>query len=106
MLREFEIICPECEGWIVIDLETGEVLRHGKKKESRQKKKKVDPKKFDEAMDRLKKRETGGDETFSDAVRQVENQKQKLENAFEEAKKRAKENPDDRPTNPFDDLFA
>lgn len=104
MLREFEINCPECRGWILIDLETGEILRHGKQKESR--KKKVDPKKFDQAMDRLKQRAESGDETFSDAVRGVERQKKKLNEAFEEAKQRARENPDDRPTNPFDDLFA
>lgn len=104
MLREFEITCPECDGWILIDLETGELLRHGKKDESR-KKKKVDPKKFKEAMDRMKDRESKGDETFSDAVRSVEDSKKKLEDAFEEAKRKAKENPDDRPTNPFDNLF-
>lgn len=107
MLREFEINCPGCEGWIIIDLDTGEVLRHGKKKESRrQKDKKVDPKKFQQAMDRLKKREESGDDTFDDAVRSVEKQKKKLEDAFDEARKRASENPDDRPLNPLDDLFA
>ncbi len=106
MLREFEITCPGCQGWIIIDLETGEVLRHGKKKESRKKKEKVDPKKFQEAMDKLKKREDSGDETFADAVRSVEETKRKLEDAFEQAKKRAAENPDERPPNPLDDLFA
>ena len=42
---------------------------------------------------------------WSDAVRSVEDSKKKLEDAFEEAKRKAKENPDDRPTNPFDNLF-
>ena len=40
------------------------------------------------------------------AVRSVERNKQKLDAAFEEAKKKAKQRPDEKPHNPFDDLFS
>lgn len=101
MLREFEITCPTCKGWILIDLDSGEVLKHGAEKESR-KKAKVDPAKFTEAFGKVREREQGGGDLFDDAVRAVKKSKQKLEDAFEEAKRKAKENPDERPPNPFD----
>ena len=106
MLREFEITCPTCEGWILIDLESGEVLRHGAKGETREDAKPAGGTTFADLMDRVKGREERGDDTFSDAVKSVEDSKKKLEDAFEEAKKKAKERPDDKPSNPFNDLFT
>ena len=104
MLREFEITCPECEGWILLDLETGEVMAHGEKGSGRDKG--PDRKKMADAFERLKSREQKGDETFGDAVRKVGEQSDKLDRAFEDAKKKAKRRPSDRPVNPLDDLFS
>src|SRR5262245_36559431 len=105
MLREFEIECPCCQGWILLDLESGEILDHGKKGEPRRKDR-PPPKKLEDAFERLKQRQATGDDVFKDAVRAVEKSKQKLDQAFEQAKKKAKERPDDKPTNPFNDLFG
>lgn len=105
MIREFEISCPTCAGWILLDLESGEVLKHGKKNESRDKPR-TDPKKFEDAFDRLRDREARGDDVFTDAVKSVEESKKKLDAAFEEAKKKAAKNKGDKPRNPFDDVFA
>ena len=103
MIREFEINCPECAGWIRIDLESGEVLAHGKKG---QRKSEAAIEKLEDAFDKVRKREARTDDTFADAMKSVADQKRKLDDAFEEAKKKAAQNPDDRPRNPLDDLFA
>lgn len=104
MIREFEIACPCCRGWIVLDLETGTILDHGREGEIRGKKV-TKPKQLEDAFDRLKEREKGGDALFKDAVRSVEKSKQKLDDAFEEAKKKAAKRPDEKPRNPFDEMF-
>ncbi len=105
MLREFEITCPTCNGWILIDLESGEVLRHGKKGEVKgERAGKV--KSLNDALDRMNAREAAGDSKFEDAIDAVDKAKQRLEDAFEEARKKAKKRPDDRPVNPFNDLFG
>lgn len=105
MIREFEIDCPECQGWILIDLESGEVLDHGKKGEPRRKDR-PPVKKLEDAFDLLKKRQESGDDVFKGAIRAVEKSKQKLDAAFEDAKKKAAQNKDEKPRNPFDDLFG
>lgn len=102
MIREYEFSCPECKGWIVLDLSTGEVLRHGKKGE---KPEKVKPKALEDAFDRFEKKQQNTDTTFDGAVKSVEKQKRRLEDAFEDAKRKAAENPDEKPHRPFDDLF-
>jgi hypothetical protein len=104
MLRELEIDCPTCQGWILVDLESGEVLDHGKKGEPRRNQR-PPTKKLEDAFDRLKERQDKGDDVFKDAVRAVEKSKQKLDRAFEEAKKKAKQRPDEKPRSPFDELF-
>ena len=102
-MREFEIDCPECRGWIRLDLETGQVLDHGRAGESRESESK--PKQLDEAFERVRKRQEQGEETFRAAVRQVESHSKKLDQAFEAARKKAEENPAERPHNPLDDQF-
>ena len=103
MIREFEINCPECAGWIRLDLESGEVLAHGKKG---QKKADVAVEKLEDAFDRVKEREARTDDTFENAMKSVADSKNKLDDAFEKAKKKAAENPDDKPVNPLDNLFS
>ena len=105
MLREFEIECPCCRGWILLNLESGEILDHGKQGEPRRHER-PPVAKLEDAFERLKKRQAGGDDTFKDAVRAVEKSKQKLDAAFEDAKKKAKQRPDEKPRSPFDELFG
>jgi transcriptional regulator of nitric oxide reductase len=104
MLRDIEIDCPTCKGWIVINLETGEVIEHGKKGEPRRRQE-IQVKKLEDAFERLKHRESTGDDVFKDAVRSVEKSKKKLDQAFEDAKEKAKQRPDEKPRSPFDELF-
>jgi transcriptional regulator of nitric oxide reductase len=105
MLREFEVECPECRGWILVDLDSGEVLAHGKAGAPRGTER-PKPKKLEDALERLKERQDTSDEVFRDAVKAVEKSKKKLDAAFEAAKKKAKKNPDEKPRSPFDDLFG
>jgi hypothetical protein len=103
VIREFQIDCPSCKGWILIDLETGEILKHGKAGQKR-----GDApagKSLDAVLGEVRDRDKRGDDTFADAVRSVEAQKKRLEKAFEDAKKKARENPDERPPNPMDEKY-
>lgn len=103
MIREFQFSCPECEGWIVIDLDSGEILKHGKKGQPRGE---PAPKKFDDAFARFKERAETPQDPFDNAVKSVEKAKKQLERAFEDAQEKARQNPDEKPHRPFDDLFS
>jgi hypothetical protein len=102
VIREFQIDCPSCKGWILLDLETGEILRHGK---SGEKGKAGAGKSLDAVLDEVRDRDKRGADTFDDAVRSVEAAKRRLEKAFEDAKKKARQNPDERPPNPMDEKY-
>lgn len=97
-MREVEIRCPHCDEPIFIDLDSGEVLAHSAKDEG--------PKRsLDDVVDRVLAREGKGAEKFDEALESLEAEKERLERAFEEARRKAKEKRDDRPFHPFDDRF-
>ncbi len=102
MIREFELVCPTCKGFILVDLESGEVLGHGTREQGEAKKKAEQPKALDDILGRLRAREASGDQTFSNAVKSVADSKKKLDQAFEQAKEKAKKKPGEKPKNPFD----
>ena len=66
---------------------------------------KVKPKALEDAFERFEKKQQNTDSTFDGAVKSVEKQKRRLEDAFEDAKRKAAENPEEKPRRPFDDLF-
>ncbi len=105
MRREFEVTCPNCSGWLLLDLETGEVIRHGAERPKKAPpRKKGDVKAFDDALDRVTKRAADPADPFDDALRSLKDQKKKLDRAFDDAKKKVKDDPDadDLPRRPFD----
>ncbi len=102
MIREYELKCPTCQGFILIDLESGEILGHGTREQGEAKKNATMPKALDDVLGRIRAREAAGDDTFSNAVKSVKDSKKKLDQAFEQAKEKAKKKPDDKPHNPFD----
>jgi hypothetical protein len=94
MPEALDVTCPCCGSLLKVDPETGSVVWLDKKKEP--------AKDFDDLVSRVHSQKGLLDEKFARSVQQTRNQKEILEKKFEEAKKRAAENPDVRPPNPFD----
>jgi hypothetical protein len=77
-----------------VDPETGAVVWIDKKKGP--------AKDFDDLVNRVQSQKSMLDEKFARSVRQTKNQREILEKKFEEARKRAAENPGERPPHPFE----
>jgi hypothetical protein len=94
MPEAIDVTCPCCETLLKVDPDTGAVVWADKKK--------APAKDFDELVDRVRSQKSALDDKFARSMAQNRNQKDILEKKFEEARKRAAENPNDRPPNPFD----
>jgi hypothetical protein len=94
MPEALDVSCPCCGALLKVDPETGSVVWVDKKK--------APARDFDDLVDRVKSQKSILDEKFARSVHQTRHQREILEKKFEEARKRANENPDVRPPNPFD----
>jgi hypothetical protein len=94
MLEALDVTCACCGALLKVDPETGAVVWSEQKKAT--------PKDFDDLVHRVHEHKSALDEKFARSVQQTRNQKAILEKKFEEAKKRASEDPSARPPNPFD----
>jgi uncharacterized Zn finger protein (UPF0148 family) len=94
MPEAIDVTCPCCETLLKVDPDTGAVVWADKKK--------APAKDFDELVDRVRSQKSALDDKFARSMAQNRNQKDILEKKFEEARKRAAENPNERPPNPFD----
>jgi hypothetical protein len=90
-----DITCPCCGALLKVDPGTGSIVWAEKKKEP--------AKDFDELVTRVRSHKNVLDEKFARSVQQTKNQKEILDKKFEEARRRAAQNPNERPRNPFDD---
>lgn len=94
MPEALDVTCPCCDTLLKVDPDTGAVVWADKKK--------APAKDFDELVDRVRSQKSALDDKFARSMAQNRNQKDILEKKFEEARRRAAENPNERPPNPFD----
>lgn len=94
MPEALDVLCPCCGAQLKVDPETSAVVWADKKKEP--------VKDFDDLLNKVSSQKGVLDEKFARSVQQNRNQREILEKKFEEARKRAAENPNVRPPNPFD----
>ena len=94
MPEALDVCCPCCGAQLKIDPETGAVVWADKKKEP--------AKDFDDLLHRVSSQKSVLNEKFARSVQQTRNQREILDKKFEEARRRAAENPNVRPPNPFD----
>ena len=94
MPEALDIACPCCEALLKVDPETGTVVWVDKKK--------APAKDFDDLMSRVQSQKGLVAEKFARSVEQTKKQHEILDRKFEEARKRAALNPNERPPNPFD----
>ncbi len=90
--------CPDCNAHLVIDRATGEVISH-RKAESPP----AGGKDFDALLGDLDRQKEDAEDIFSREVEALKDRDRLLEDKFEEAMKRAAEDPDEAPPpRPFD----
>jgi hypothetical protein len=96
MMKEVRVKCPGCQKELVVDTRTGQVIRELDKVEDAEEL-------FDGALDKVKEQQADVENRFERALGSQEGRQSKLDEAFDEAKKRAKERPaDEKPYNPMD----
>jgi len=94
MPEALDVTCPCCEALLKVDPETGGVVWLDKKK--------VPAKSFDDLVSRVEKARSVADEKFARSVRQTQRQGEILDKKFEEARRRAEQDPGGKPPHPFD----
>lgn len=94
MPEALDINCPCCGALLKVDPETGAVVWADKKK--------APARDFDDLVRGVQSHKSVLDEKFARSVEQTKHQREILEKKFEEAKKRAAQDPSVRPPNPFD----
>ena len=96
--KNLNLRCPECEAHLVIDSATGEVLAHRKAKQPL-----AGGKDFDTLLEDLDRDKLEAEEVFEREVAAMKDRDRLLEEKFQQALKRAEEEPDDvPPPRPFD----
>jgi DNA-directed RNA polymerase subunit M/transcription elongation factor TFIIS len=97
MSAPLTIHCPECESILIVDPDTGAVLRH----EPAASKRKVGS--FEEAAQEVAKRKERAEGLFAATVEREKNKKEILEKTFQEALEKARKDPSAKPRGIFDD---
>lgn len=97
MSRSLWIQCPCCQVDLEIDAQSGKVLHQGPKP--------GEPKgveRFDAVLKSVKERPNQAASQWDKARQELKDKTRKLEAAFGEAVKKAKEAPEEKPPSPFD----
>jgi DNA-directed RNA polymerase subunit M/transcription elongation factor TFIIS len=97
MSAPLTIHCPECESILVVDPDTGAILRH----ESASANRKVGS--FEEAAHEVAKRKERAEGLFAATVEREKHKKEILEKTFQEALEKARKDPSAKPRGIFDD---
>lgn len=96
--RNHTLRCPECNAHLVIDSVTGEILAHRAVEKPL-----AGGKDFDTLLEDLDRDKAEAEEVFEREVAAMKDRDRLLEEKFEQAMKRAQEEPDDGPlTRPID----
>jgi hypothetical protein len=95
MADRFDVVCTCCGTKLTVDAESGEILAEERPK--------VDTEKsFEKAMDKVRGGAKKRADAFSKAFDRTQNLDDVLTKKFEEAKKKADKDKDEKPHRPFD----
>lgn len=94
MPEALDVTCPCCGALLKVDPELGTVVWHEARKGP--------AKDLDDLVNRVQSNRSVLDEKFARSFAQNRRQNEILEKKFEEARKRAALNPNEKPRNPFD----
>jgi hypothetical protein len=94
MPEALDVTCPCCQALLKIDPETGSVIWTEKKK--------APAKDFDDLVQRVEAQRSVLDQKFARSVQQTKHAGEILDKKFEEARRRAEQDPAAKPPHPFD----
>jgi hypothetical protein len=95
--RQLTIRCPECQSELIVDAATGAIVAHRKAKAAP-----AGGRSFEELFSELEQGKERAERVFEQERAAFADRGRLLEQRFEEALKRAEENPDEPPPRPFD----
>jgi hypothetical protein len=96
--KRLHVRCPDCESELLVDAETGEVLSHRAPKQPL-----AGGKDFDSLMRGLDEGKARAEAVFEQEKAAMKDRQRLLDEKFDEALRRAREEPDDTPPKrPFD----
>ncbi len=93
-MEKLNVICPCCETNLTIDANTGAILAHEEKKKAHGS--------FDDLKNELGKQKELRDQLFNQEMSSQKDRERLLEAKFQEAKKRAQDEPNTPFKNPLD----
>lgn len=94
MPSSLHLICPCCDTLLVVDPETGAILREERRV-------KREHQSLDDALSHVKNQKKDAEAKLTRAMQEARNREQILEKKFQEARKKAAES-DEPPPRPFD----
>ena len=95
MPKSLKIVCPCCDTLLTVDSATGAILLEERRKHR-------EHQSLDEALGQVKAQRKGAEEKLARAMDEERRREEILEKKFQEARKKAAENPDLAPPRPFD----
>lgn len=94
MSRSLKIVCPCCDTLLVVDSETGDLIREERRKPR-------EHRSLDDALHQVKAQKKEAEAKLQRAMEENKRRHELLEKKFEEARKKAAET-DEPPPRPFD----
>ena len=94
MPRSLKVVCPCCDTLLIVDSETGDLLREERRKPR-------EHRSLDEALDQVRAQKKEAEARLERAMDENKRRTEILEKKFEEARKKAAES-DEPPPRPFD----
>ena len=95
MADRVQVVCPCCETKLTVESATGEILAEERPKRNVNRS-------FDQAMSQVKGSSQRREEAFEKALDRTKRMDDLLEKKFEEARKKADDDPSKKPPSPFD----
>ena len=90
--KQIETVCPCCDTTLVVDVLTGQVLRHARAGEVDETgKMQLDPKRWDSANERVDHRAEQAQSKFEEALDEEQGKEDRLDDLFDKAKKKVKD---------------
>ncbi len=95
MSRTLKIVCPCCDSLIVVNPATGAILRADRQE-------KREHQSLDDVLDHVRSQKNDARDRLTQAINEERHREEILEKKFQEARRKAAENPDEAPPHPFE----
>lgn len=95
MAKTLKVTCPCCDTLLTVDPQTGAILLEERRQHRQHES-------LDSALGQVKAQRKEAEDKLARAMEEARHREEILEKRFQEARKKAAENPDEPPPRPFD----